>query len=344
MSVSQRALNTWTTNLMLGGVRHRHTFTSQKEAYDWEEDARRHHSRGIPIIPPDNKRTSDTLMTIGELVRHVDREYWSSKKSGKTLARNAAMFRDHVGANTLASAALQVEVIRPYLEYRESALKNCGATLNRHRAAIIRLAHVGKEIGANLHIPSIQCRVEGVGRERIFSTEEENKIQLWLRKEGRVSLANLLIFLSDTGCRLGEAEKMPWSAFRENNLLTIPANITKSNKERTIALTARATRAVEEYRDKGQPNGPFSLHSREVTTKAWKQLRDEFEWMDETTVIHTFRHTCASRLVQEHGSLDMVQRWMGHASPLTTQRYAKYAPKNMQELAGLLEARQLRGD
>jgi integrase len=64
--------------------------------------------------------------------------------------------------------------------------------------------------------------------------------------------------------------------------------------------------------------------------------------MNEHTVIHTFRHTCASRIVKETGNLYQCQRWLGHSDPKMTMRYAKYAPKDMAELARLLEQRQER--
>lgn len=54
------------------------------------------------------------------------------------------------------------------------------------------------------------------------------------------------------------------------------------------------------------------------------------------TVIYTFRHTCASRLVQRGVDLCRVQIWMRHKSLQRTQRYAKFAPRQLAELADVL--------
>jgi hypothetical protein len=40
-------------------------------------------------------------------------------------------------------------------------------------------------------------------------------------------------------------------------------------------------------------------------------------------VLHACRHTCAARLVEAGVNLRVIQRWLGHKSLATTERYAK---------------------
>lgn len=54
-------------------------------------------------------------------------------------------------------------------------------------------------------------------------------------------------------------------------------------------------------------------------------------------VIHTFRHTCASRLIQAGVDLHRVMKWMGHMDIKTTLRYADLAPKDLNEGLAALE-------
>ena len=59
--------------------------------------------------------------------------------------------------------------------------------------------------------------------------------------------------------------------------------------------------------------------------------------MGKDTAVHTFRHTCASRLAMS-GKMNAVQimRWMGHESMTTTNRYMHLCPTTMEGLADVL--------
>lgn len=327
-------------NFMLGGQRYRETFQTEAQARAWEAQARAEHALGKPVTGPSKGASKHSIATIGELVRYTERRHWTHKTSGPQLARNAYLFRDWVGAQLPIKEALDEDLIEDYLTYREVELRNSGSTVNRHRAAISKLATMAVKLGLIDRKPDIQARKEGDARTRVFTHEEEEAILMTVEAWGYPDHRDLFIFLADTGCRLAEAEKMPWEAFTETGLLEIPASITKSSKGRIIGLTDRVREVVARMRAKyGKLEGPFAWHRRRSTRTLWERLRGHLDFMDKHTVIHTYRHTCASRLVQEQGFLDPVQRWLGHSSPQMTQRYAKWAPKNYQELASLLDRR-----
>ena len=54
-------------------------------------------------------------------------------------------------------------------------------------------------------------------------------------------------------------------------------------------------------------------------------------------MLHTFRHTCASILVQQGVPIYSVAAWLGHSSIVVTQRYAHLAPSSLKGLAGVLD-------
>ena len=54
-------------------------------------------------------------------------------------------------------------------------------------------------------------------------------------------------------------------------------------------------------------------------------------------VVYTFRHTCATRLVQRGADIRRVKDWMGHGNIETTMRYAKLVPEDIYGLADILE-------
>ena len=57
--------------------------------------------------------------------------------------------------------------------------------------------------------------------------------------------------------------------------------------------------------------------------------------MGADTVVHTFRHTCCSRLVIAGVDLMRV-KWMGHKRIETTMRYAHLGPQDLEALADVL--------
>jgi integrase len=109
---------------------------------------------------------------------------------------------------------------------------------------------------------------------------------------------------------------------------------------RNLKATSRVLEVLDRMKAKhGHLRGPFAwVSSRDRAPRSlWNRLRGHLKWMDEQTVIYTYRHTCASRLVQRGVGLPRVQIWMGHKSMAMTQRYAKFEPRHMDELADALE-------
>jgi integrase len=186
-------------------------------------------------------------------------------------------------------------------------------------------------------------RSEGNCRIRVYTFEEERAILATARQWGYDDLADWLEVLCDTGARPKELHLLDWRDIYHGNGVTrlhLDAAVTKNSTARTLKATPRVVDVLERMKAKyGHLKGPFAwVSSRDRAPRTlWNRLRGHLNWMDETTVIYTYRHTCASRLVQRGVDLYRVQIWMGHKSPLMTQRYAKFAPKHMDELAAALE-------
>lgn len=347
MAVYQRG-NRFQANFMLAGKRLRETFNTEPEAKAWEAACRAAHALGkpLPSAQVGAAQNDNRVATIGELVRYVDRRHWSgdkTKRAGAKLAHNAYLFADWCGRNMGVEEALDEDRIEDYFRWREEEHRNSGSTINRHRAALSKLASVAVRLGRLSRKPEMTKRPEGQARERIYTEAEEKLILATVEAWGYPDYRDLFIFLADTGMRLGETGKLPWVALFPKRVIVIPGNITKSGKERTIVMTPRAEAAINRLRAKyGSTSGPFSWVDERSLRTLWDRLRGHLEWMDDSTVVHTFRHTFASRFVQETGDLYALQRWLGHSSPVVTQRYAKYAPKNLEQFAAILARRQER--
>jgi len=88
---------------------------------------------------------------------------------------------------------------------------------------------------------------------------------------------------------------------------------TKNGDSRTIPLTPRAAAAVG-------TTGFVGIHYWEYRA-AWVKMQTKLGAKYDDVVIHTLRHTCASRLAAAYPDAPRLMRWMGHRNIATTMKY-----------------------
>ena len=338
MAVRQRGRG-WQADFKLPGwPRVRETFETEAEAQAYELEARAAHALGKPCPKPGAGQVKNAkITTITDLVGHCRKVHWKSKKSGEHLVKNAVLFAEWVGPKVPVAEALTLEKVHEYVEYRTDIKNNSSATINRHLSAIGVLVRYAAELELIPKAIKMPWQEEGVGRLRFFSEEEEEAMLAVLTLWGYHDYRDLFIFLVDTGFRLGEAEKLLWTDIRGRSI-TVEGAISKNSSTRTVTATKRVMEALDRMRERYQNlPGPFAWLDRQRLRAVWDRLRSHFPWMGDDTVVHTFRHTCASRLVQRGVDLMRVKTWMGHKTMTTTLRYAHLAPKHLEELADVLE-------
>jgi integrase len=287
-------------------------------------------------------------MTIQELFEKVNKKRWTGNamvKMGKGKydsngsIGNARRYVQWCGPKMPVAEALTEEKVAAFVEYcHDKPSPNSGSTLNRYIAALKILSTEAYKLKQLTAVPELPSFPEGQCRMRFFTTEEEKLIQHVTRQWGHDDIADWFAFLCDTGCRAGEANKVRWEAF-QNGRVYLDGTITKNSTPRDLALTPRALAVVKRMRERNPHlHGPFAWTGSDTkrVRNLWGRLRGHFDWMGPDTVMYTFRHTCASWLVQRGVDLARVQIWMGHKNISMTQRYAKFAPKNMDELAAVL--------
>jgi integrase len=153
-------------------------------------------------------------------------------------------------------------------------------------------------------------------------------------------MVDLCTFLVDTGCRLGEALRC---IERDINLKEGWVHVyeNKADKPRSQPMTPRV-RAMIERRMAHLWNSPrrearlFSGKAKKTLQQAFKEARDALGYGPET-VLHSLRHTCATRLVAS-GKVDIrvVKEYMGHKRIETTMGYAHVAEKQIKEAGAIL--------
>lgn len=145
---------------------------------------------------------------------------------------------------------------------------------------------------------------------------------------------DLVVLLLDTGARYGEIAKIKWDQINLDQKL-INLWRPKVKNESIIYMTSRVyqilKRRFQEKRNEyvfanEKGTGPRNHATSGIKAALERASIDEF-------TIHDFRHTCASRLVQNGMNLYEVASILGHADVQTTQRYAHLDQTNIGQRA-----------
>jgi integrase len=210
-------------------------------------------------------------------------------------------------------------------------------TVNRYLAALKTILKFKRQPWDHIKLGK-----ESKGRIRVISKEEETKVVNLLRNTDHTKrrgfypdVADLVEVQVDTGMRLGETLKLLYEDVNyESNLIHIWIN--KGDKPRSIPMTKRVA-ALLKRRQVENKVKPFTLTPYQ-TDKAWAWCRKEMGLKDDPEfLIHSLRHTCASRLVNAGIDQYVVKEWLGHSSIQVTERYAHLAPRKLAYAAMMLD-------
>jgi integrase len=193
---------------------------------------------------------------------------------------------------------------------------NSEVTMNRvfqTFGKVLSLAHGWHMMSAPA--PAMPKYSEPEGRIRVYTRVEEQAIIAEFARRGDQRMADLTVFLVDTGFRLGEylrRDRQQYHGGRE----AFEVWETKAGTGRTLPLTARANEAIQ--RLLAEPGlTKDSIESRWLTMK-----RNIGQAQDAQFVLHALRHTCCTRLWRsKEMNAAQIMRWMGHKDIKTTQRY-----------------------
>lgn len=282
------------------------------------------------------------LHTLHDAYIHTRKERWDHMSSARGLTRNAEFALEYFGNDCLLKAITSADLknYRSYLE--DTGISS--ATINRKLSALSAMLTEAAEEGAIPAVPKIRRMTERGARVRYLTDDEQSKIIRFLRQGGWHTAADLVIFLADTGLRVAK-ECLPLTLHdictvksQEGGLQRLAVSVIgKGSKPRKVPLTRASESIVRKYMEEAKAEGRERIFPID-----YEQLRAQFDKarfalrMDDV-VLHTLRHTCASRLVQRNVDLIRVQEWMGHKTLLTTRRYAHLAAHHLMDAAEALD-------
>ncbi|MEW5249891.1 tyrosine-type recombinase/integrase [Microbulbifer sp. 2201CG32-9] len=280
-----------------------------------------------------NKSGGLSDWTLNDALKHCYTQHWQHQKGWKSKASVVKLVSADMGHYKLAEIdyALLSEFVGLM---RKRDLKP--ATINRRLASISKALNEAAKLGKIQAAPPIPLQPENNKKLRWLSPEEEERMLARcdiLVERDAVLIRALLVFLIDTGARLGEALNMQPNVVSENSVLFLD---TKSRvekpKHRRVPLTARALAAARLIADQNRLGGMFN------TDQLNSRFRRVLKVAGLTGVtFHTMRHTCASRLIQRGAKIHEVREWLGHSSVTVTERYAHLADSSLDHLTALLD-------
>jgi len=205
------------------------------------------------------------------------------------------------------------------------------SSVNKRMWVVRQLLVQARKDGAIKVLPEFPkvLPTDDAARERFLSAEEEVSVLAYLGAEDRYAdLRDCYVILLDTGMRLGEATSLraEWIDLRAGTV-RLPAGRTKNGKPRTVGLTSRV-RAVIERRLQLDGKNVFPIPEGCSSPKywlyrlghEWAAVRGELKLGD--VVLHTARHTLATRLTSRGMDVRTVMEVLGHSTPKMALRYS----------------------
>ena len=248
--------------------------------------------------------------------------HWRGTANEDEATRIRLLWFDALGVNTPCSTVGRQAVRAVLEEWSSSGL--AGATLNRRVAVLSRILTTARDLGYCDKMTLLPRWKEKSGAELYMTPTQEEAL---FEQEMPPSLRNGIVFLLETGCRVGEM----FSVARSDIVGTLAKPVwmlrgchTKTGESRTLPLTQAAWNAFQQQQRKflSDPDvQPWKATlSRSQFSHAWRKAREQAGLPN--LRLHDLRHTFASRLVQRGVSLYVVQRLLGHSNAETTTRYA----------------------
>lgn len=262
---------------------------------------------------------------------------WKGTAYERTAAIYSAAWVEFLGASCQLSAVGPLEVDR----FRQLWLAqgNRPQTVNHKVSALKAMRQDAMDrglIGALAPLPK-QLKLDNK-RERVLSDGEVAGFCAYFEAICQPAAANLFVFLIETGCRWGEAERLQLKDIDlQANCVTFWK--TKGKTPRTTPLTRRAVDCLLPHLPTVPTHRvwPYSYHQFErqfIKAKAALGLAH-----DTSLVLHSCRHTCASRLARAGVSLPKIMAWGGWKTLSACERYMHVDVASLHEAVDALNER-----
>lgn len=294
----------------------------------------------------------DKPLTLKGLFDLTYKLYWKGTKGEKTAVINSGTVLKHFG-NDCPVEEIDTDACDEFVFALEDEGKSTG-TINRKLSALSKMLKTALERGHIEKMPKLRFRTEGDHRIRFLTDDEEDVLLKTCRHWGLEEHADFYAVAIDTGFRESELLNFQVRDFLPTTGMmhlwgkdsSSVAGGTKSGRSRSIPAPKRTMEIIKRRSQGKQPTEKvFSGLNKWQVISVWRKLRRHMKLEnDNQFVIHTLRHTCASRLAMAGVPLAVIQQWLGHATITTTMRYAHLCPSVLSVATEALDNRRQTAD
>lgn len=320
----------WQADALVDGSRVRKSFATEALAEAWEAK----HKAAARAAEEAAERAAAVVEaeTLKSLAKDLEVDLWGRGDNAVRALQVVDEATVILGAELTLKNFKAVHVQKLTNHWLGAGLAD--GTINRKMAILRKLCRRAVDTEVMDKMPKFPIRKEPKGRDRYLTADEEDRI---LDALGAINpeSRDLVIFLVDTGCRLGEAFSLEW--YQVNlDANTVTFDKTKADLTRTVSLTSRVREILKRY---GNAEKPFTLN-RYTFRDHWNRAKVIAGFKGDPLIVpHIMRHTCASRIVQDGLGMKIAQTQLGHKVAATTDRYAHLAPDALKPVVATLERR-----
>ncbi len=328
------------------------SFERKTDARDWAQEAEANIRSGRTSGLAGRQRR-----TLAELIDKFVAEVLPHKPAvASGYGTHLAWWKAELGSyylNDLTSELLEESYRKLLSEPGSTGRKRTPTTANRYLISLSCCLSFGRKklkwLNSN-PVSGVEKAAEPRGRVRFLSRpvdgegSELERLLKACRESPNRDLHDLVVIAIWTGCREGElmALKRSWVRLSEGGF-TLPAETTKTKRERFVPLVGPALEVVEKRLREGGREYLFAPPSEAGATKepafprrAWNTALRRAGIADFR--FHDLRHTHASYLAMSGATERELMESLGHSTPAMASRYAHLANEHKRRVASRLEA------
>lgn len=312
-----KATGKWRTDFEHKGVPYKRSFESKAEADGFEA-----YVRATGTEPPQHakhKATGTSFREVAEMCKAAGgprKAKWFAARDTSVIQR-LELICERLGDLDVSMVGTQeLDRLVVYLRARpgyhgSKSLSN--ATINRYLSAASAVLSFASARGMIVGRPVVPLQTETGARTEVISPELEDGMLGWLRERGHAREAVVIRVLLETGMRVGELYVVSSGQITDEWIRLHP-NQTKTAKGREVWLHPDLARELRALVAGGAL--PNMYHLRKHFTDAVKSCGGSDE-----LVLHSCRHTRATRLLQAGILPAIVMQMLGWTNTATMARY-----------------------